>query len=360
MKTFKIFFLATSLLFIYCKGQLPNDQNENKTSTLGAIVSKMDEKIWKVYQDKNDNYWFGSNGNGVYYFNGKQLRNYTTKDGLIDNAIRGFQEDTLGNIFIETHSGISKFNGSKFITLIPEISEENKWKLTATDLWFHTNKTEIDVYRYDGESLIGLQLPRKDLDKAFETKVVGLGFKDMSTSPYSIFGIDKDKDGNMWFGTIVAGAFRYDGTSFLWFLEKELSTLTDGRVPGVRSIIQDKNGHFWLSNFISKYKVSEDGSSYEKFEGISKSITFFDNRIPYFNAGLVDNFGNLWMTTYTGGVWKYDGKTLSNYPVFHEDEDVLLISIYSDNDNMLWLGTDNAGVFKFNGETFDRFEPINN
>ena len=64
------------------------------------------------------------------------------------------------------------------------------------------------------------------------------------------------------------------------------------------------------------------------------------------------------MTTYTGGVWKYDGNQLLNFPIADGKKEVLLISIYQDNKGVLWLGTDNDGVYKFNGETFKKFEPI--
>ena len=68
--------------------------------------------------------------------------------------------------------------------------------------------------------------------------------------------------------------------------------------------------------------------------------------------------GNLWMTTYTGGVWKYDGNKLRNFPIKDGKTEVLLISIYQDNKGVLWLGRDNAGVYKFNGESFEKFEPM--
>ncbi|MFK7773936.1 MAG: two-component regulator propeller domain-containing protein, partial [Saprospiraceae bacterium] len=90
--------------------------------------------------------------------------------------------------------------------------------------------------------------------------------------------------------------------------------------------------------------------------GIDPSNAAFQNRIGYFNAGVSDNNGDLWMTTYGGGVWKYDGKELINFPVLDGDQEVLLISIYKDNQGVLWLGSDNAGVFKFNGKDFVKFE----
>ena len=65
----------------------------------------------------------------------------------------------------------------------------------------------------------------------------------------------------------------------------------------------------------------------------------------------------LWMTTYGGYVWKYDGKELLNFPIKNGKKEVLLISIYKDNQGVLWLGTDNDGVYKQHGENFEKFEP---
>jgi ligand-binding sensor domain-containing protein len=320
------------------------------------------DKIWIIYQDEAGNYWFGSNGRGVFQWNEKELTQYSTEDGLVDNQIRGVQGDGQGNVFIETPKGISKYDGKTFTTLQPIAAASNEWKLEANDLWFHCNGSPDDVYRYDGEFLYELQLPRKDLDKAFGTEVQGLSFQDMNSSPYSVFGIDKDSQGNVWFGTIVAGAYRYDGSSFLWIAEKELSTLPSGGIPGVRSMIEDRDGNMWLSNFISKYKIIGEGSSvgYQKLEGVNQSNGYFQERIPYFNSGLSDDKGDLWMTTYTGGVWKYDGDTLSNFSVMDGETEVLLISIYQDKEGVLWLGTDNAGVYRFNGESFERYYRLGN
>lgn len=325
---------------------------------MGEIALELDKKIWSIYQDKKNNYWFGSNGQGLYRYDGKELRQFTPKDGLVDDAIRGIQGDKLGNVYIQTPNGVSKFDGNKFTTLTPITAATNEWKLEPNDLWFNCNGSPNDVYRYDGQSLFELKLPRKDLAKAFGREVQGLSFEDMNSSPYSVFGINKDTKGNIWFGTVEAGAFRYDGESFLWVAEKELSTLPDGRVPGVRSMLEDKDGNIWLSNFISRYKIKEENNTttYEKLEGVDPSKGYFEDRLPYFNSGLIDKNQDLWMTTYGGGVWKYDGKNLFNYPIKEGNVEVLLISIYEDQQGVLWFGTDNAGVYRYNGISFEKFE----
>lgn len=357
LNTIKLILLSVLITFLSCKGQIKTE-NTTTQSDANSMVN-LDKSIWSIYQDQKNNYWFGSNGNGIFHYDGKKLKKYTHQDGLVDNTIRGIQEDHLGNVFIHTQKGVSKYDGKFFTTLQPIVSTTNEWKLEPNDLWFNfSTGNPNDIYRYDGTSLFELIMPRKNLNAAFETEVQGLSFKDMNHSPYSVYGIDKDRAGNLWIGTVVAGAFRYDGESFLWFPEKELTTLPDGRVPGVRSMLEDKNGYFWLSNFISKYKVIDQGGTlkYEKLKGIDSSHAAFQGRLPYFNSGVIDNNDNLWMTTYTGGVWKYDGEELSNFPVKDGEKEVLLISIYKDNQGVLWLGTDNAGVFKYNGKDFVKFE----
>lgn len=355
----KIFLLIIiSSTFLSCKGQEKTEPKiiETKSFEFGKNVSNLDNRIWVVFQDSRDNFWFGSNGKGVYHYDGEVLKLITSDDGLIDNTIRGIQEDNQGNIYIETPEGISKFDQKKFSTLKVIKSLDNQWKLEPNDLWFGYNAN--DLYRYDGTSLFELKLPRKDLDKAFGDETEGVPFESNNNGPYAVYGVDKDKKGNIWFGTVTAGAFRYDGKSFLWFAEQELSTLPDGRVPGVRSMIQDKDGYFWLSNFYSKYKISSDlPKGYEKLKAVDLPKVIVKDKILYFNSGVTDNEDNLWMTTYGGGVWNYNGKSLSNYKINNGKEDVLLTSIFQDNFGILWLGTDNDGVYRQNGDNFEKFEP---
>lgn len=354
-----ILLILISSSFFSCKGQ---KKTKTKSFEIGKPVLNLDDRIWVVFQDSQNNYWYGSNGKGLYHFDGEILRLLTTEDGLIDNTIRGIQEDDQGNIYIETPDGISQFNGESFTTLKTIKSVENQWNLEANDLWFGYNAN--DLYRFDGTSLVELKLPRKNLKKIFGIETKDVQFEgnnnnnNNNNSPYDVFGVNKDKDGNIWFGTETAGVFRYDGKSFLWFNEKELSTLPDGRVPGVRSMIQDKDGYFWLSNFYSKYKINPNLiKGYEMRKAVDLHEDIVEDKILYFNSGLSDKKGNLWMTTYGGGVWIYDGKSLSNYEVHNEKEDVLLISIFQDNDGVIWLGTDNDGVYKYDGETFKKFKP---
>lgn len=355
-KILLIFFVSSNLISCDGKAKPQATQSETLPLAIGRPATALDNQIWVVFQDSKGDFWFGSNGQGIYNFDGKTLIQMSTNDGLVDNSVRGFQEDIHGNIYVETPSGVSRFDGTTFTTLEVIKSPDSEWENEPTDLWF--SGIGDYLYRFDGEFLHDLKLPHQDSLLFDEDS--NLPLEEMMYNPYDVYGIDKDKDGNVWFGTVKAGAFRYDGDSFLWIGEKELSTLPDGRVPGVRSMIQDKEGYFWLSNFYSKYRVDPNLIlGYEKLKAVELPKEIIKDKILYFNSGLVDQAGNLWMTTYHGGVWKYDGEKLSNIEIKNETESVLLISIYQDKNGIIWLGTNNDGVYKQTGKTFEKFDPFN-
>ena len=343
-----ILFISILTVLTSCNRQ--NHNSENFSAATSNTAPELDNSIWIIFQDKSNNYWFGSNGNGVYYYNGKNLTQYTTKNGLSGNKIRGIQEDKYGNIFFDTPYGVTKFDGENFIPLYPVTSTNNQWKLEPDDLWFKGNGDILGAYRYDGDSLYLLE---------FTT------FHPQTNIPaYGVFGIYKDKPGRIWFGTLSAGVCRFDGVALVWMFEKELSVLDDGRVPGVRSIIEDKEGNFWFSNILNRYKIHETKTpnqktmEYQKLNGIDSSQQEVLMKLPYFNSAVTDNEnGDLWMTTYNEGVWKYNGERLINYRIKNGETEALIISIYKDNNGVLWLGTDNAGVYKFNGKAFEKFNP---
>ena len=140
IKSVKIILLIfVSSIFHSCNGQVKSEHKKTETLAIGMTVTEFDNQIWKIFQDSKGKYWFGSNGKGIYNLDGNELKLFTTKDGLVDNAIRGIQEDINGNVYIETPEGISKFDGKQFTTLKAIKSSFNQWKLNATDLWFGYN-----------------------------------------------------------------------------------------------------------------------------------------------------------------------------------------------------------------------------
>lgn len=307
----------------------------------------LDSAIWSIYQTTDSVFWFGSNGSGVYRLKDDSLTHFDREDGLADNQIRGIQEDKDGKVYFDTPSGISVFDGAVFHTLRSKDSKE--WILNENDLWFKADGNINGVYRYDGKNLHLLSLPEQDLENAY-----GVPFPERSYSPYGLYSIYKDEEGDMWFGTLSAGVYYFDGYTLHWIAEKELTGLDDGRVPGIRSIIEDKNGDYWLSHSSYRYQVhKENGFSYEKKEGPAGPVQM---EFPYYLSAAKDKAGNIWMVTYSEGVYRFDGEKLQHYPVYDGDRKVLLYTIYIDLDDQIWLGSHNAGILKFDDQSFTKVD----
>ncbi len=334
---------------------------------LGAVVQELSDSLWIVFQDSANRYWFGSDGQGAYRVDGKSIVRYTTQDGLCNDHIRQILEDGSGNLFFSTTGGISKFDGRRFSTLVPVESgtSADEWKSAPGDLWFTGKQEDHGPYRYDGESLHRLEFPKIALEDVFNSRFFDCRLPGAPFSPYSIYTIHRDRRGALWFGTSTFGVCRYDGSSFTWITEDELTELDDGPSFGVRGIIEDKEGKFWFSNLLHRYDGYPNGATenapaapkYEKERGIVDSGEKGQVVHAYFMSGLTDRRGVSWVATLYGGVGRYDGKQLTHVPVVAGGRPIALYSIYEDNGGVLWLGTQATGAWRFNGQTFERFRP---
>ncbi|MBK8670570.1 MAG: hypothetical protein IPN89_14405 [Saprospiraceae bacterium] len=108
--------------------------------------------------------------------------------------------------------------------------------------------------------------------------------------------------------------------------------------------MEDKKGNIWVSTFyggVSKY----DGKTYINFtkDGIIKGE----------EAGgfLEDRKGNIWFTAENVGVYRYDGTNFTLYTTENGLTSNLVLSIYEDNKGQLWFGTWQSMCI-FEGEKF--------
>jgi ligand-binding sensor domain-containing protein len=322
--------------------------------------------IRSIFQDKNNNFWFGtdqvrvwgsgnSSGGGVYRYDGKNLVQFTIEDGLSNNQVRTIQEDGSGNIWFSTGGGICRFDGQTFISVTDSQlrgSIDKEWKIEENDLWFEAGG---GIYRYNGNSFTYLPLPETDLDSIY-TKNSSDRF------PYATYCTLKDKKGNLWIGTQSLGVCRYDGKSFTWFTGKGLCGCA------VRCLFEDKSGNLWFGNndfgnnggglfrydgkALSNFTV-EKVLNNEVFVKSLKSYAKSDNlaRVWTINE---DNNGDIWIGTMNGGAWRYDGQVFTNYTVKDGLTSNNINIIYKDKKGELWFGTGD-GVCKFNGKSFIRF-----
>jgi ligand-binding sensor domain-containing protein len=256
------------------------------------------DRFFSVLEDRKGNFWFGNYGSGVYYYDGKSLQHFTTREGLISNWIIHIHEDKNGNIWFGANGGISRYDGKSFRNYI--VKED----------------TVIE-------------------------KKTGNSSPNVTGSSSAAFPIIQDKLGRLWFGT-NANTFIYDGRTFKVFRDNE-----GNRFKNVWSIIEDKKGNIWLGG---------DGGLW-RYDG--RAFTHFTrNLVRYVYE---DKKGNIWINSFNDrGIFsfsRYDNKTLSdkNPAITEIKQSLNLFGILEVDDGSIWFGAFD-GVYRYDGNTIKDFK----
>ncbi len=88
----------------------PNSTRKGDKSPQGTL-----EHVFIIAEDKRRNIWFGDRDAGIWKYDGKQLENYTAKDGLANDFVLSIYEDRNSELWFGMADGsIYKFNGKAF------------------------------------------------------------------------------------------------------------------------------------------------------------------------------------------------------------------------------------------------------
>ncbi|HVS17279.1 MAG TPA: hypothetical protein VMT18_01675, partial [Planctomycetota bacterium] len=290
----------------------------------GAPVAHLPAAVWCVFQDAHGDHWFGSNGEGVFRFDGTRLARFTALDGLHSDRIRQIVEDGSGHVLVQTLDGIGWFDGRMFVPLLAR--DDGAWMLEPGDLWF---AGDDGPYRYDGTTLHRLTFPEHELEGAYRDL-----FPDVPHSPYSVYTVYRDRSGAVWFGTAALGACRFDGRSFTWVSGEELTEIHDGPSLGVRGILEDRDDRFWIANTIYRYDVPPaDGTAapgYKRERNPAAPDAGYEAPNAEFLSALRDARGDVWLATFEDRVWRHDGAGWAQYPLQDGTTDVRAITVYED------------------------------
>jgi ligand-binding sensor domain-containing protein len=339
---------------------------QQEPAAIGQPVGDLDEAIFYIHQAKNGDYWYGSQTAGVYRYDGQILTRFTTKDGLSGDGISQIAEDQTGNLYFGTGAGIDKYDGHSFSRLpMAADSDPHDWRLEPGDLWFKSGEGKQGPYRYDGKALHYLEFPKHFMaDEHFKTS------GHFPWGPYDIYQIYQDKRGHVWFGTAVFGVCRFDGEKLSWLYERHLSAVEGAGEAGIRSIIEDAQGKFWVSHTRHLFDIHpgvktggvSDMVSYDKLPGpgghgvLPEHLGHADGGdCLWFMSIVEDEQQNLWMACYGAGVYQFDGEKLIHYPVLYNGQPITTFCVYLDPQGGLWVGTHEHGAYKFNGRTFEQF-----
>ena len=164
--------------------------------------------IKAIYRDRLGRMWIGTDGDGLFEYDGDKWTVLRTQDGLASNQIRGVHYDRQGVLWVATMgSGISRYADGKFTTYTVKdgLSSNRVLALLEDDegtLWFAT---------------------RSGLSRYRDGKFLSYGAREGLFSSF-ISGLLDDGRGNLWF-SCSQGIFRVSKADFAAQAAGEIKTV---------------------------------------------------------------------------------------------------------------------------------------
>lgn len=354
---FVCIFGAVITLYISCVEKKSTESEVEKmelATTRKSSQFELAAGVSAMLQDRKGNYWFANRQEGVCRFNGIEFEYFTSKDGLLDNAVFSIQEDENGMIWVQTSLGINgiangqikrhpfeSINGG--LTLSNENSGLSHWEKTSNDLWFTADNLS-GVYRLDGQHLSFISFPSLESNLPLT---------------YAASCIEYGINNNVWIGA-YSHVFGFDGIQLTIINDQKLGYSDELELIHVRSILEDSKGRLWLGNNGIGVLLREDSTfvNFSKKQGhFMPSEEFHQNTLSRQfekNVGLQSVFaicedaeGNIWFGDRDSGAWKFNGMQLTNIKIDTNLKSQMIKFIYKDNLNNLWFGMDGGEVYQY-------------
>jgi ligand-binding sensor domain-containing protein len=229
-------------------------------------------------EDSSGNMWFGTIS-GLTKFDGTNWTNYSTSDGLANNYITDIEVDGQGNVWFGTAIGLTKFDGNNWTS----------YTTSNTANGLISNNIRSLAIDSNGDLIIGTLLGLCIFD--------GINWSSFTSADglidNAITCITIDNEGNKWIGT-ASGVSLFNGVDFTNY------TTSQGLVHNeVLCIAVDQQGAIW---FGGSYGVT-------KFNGLDWYY-FGSLTHEWINCIATDREGYKWfgtilgLSTYNGESWR--------------------------------------------------------
>lgn len=336
----------------------------------GAQDGLPQEDIFSIFQDRKGYIWFGTNSGAVRY-NGREMKNFGNMQGLADNSIRAFNQDSAGLLYIATPRGIAIQDRDTIIdVLLPDFSFHSIFVDHSSNKWFIGNDGVYMLSQFGYQRHINSEYPilpeiiygmEEDIttgDKFFAT-AEGIFCLFSENNQLSRLTTDEtyclflDMNDSLWVSekrglfmgnltNLKSGKFRNTA--------KKLNELLDLPPHHVKSIITNRYGSIWMvtdSEILQVLSPDQPAVIFGQETGLK------NNKILSF---LIDREDNIWLG-FSGGVQRFSNKKgLRNF--YPKDLDSYIYSIQQDGKDRLWI-TSNNGIYYYDNKLVNFTDKIN-
>ncbi|MCW5550611.1 MAG: hypothetical protein KIS67_00455 [Verrucomicrobiae bacterium] len=281
---------------------------------LALPLPHSDDRVLSLHEDHEGNLWMGTGRSGLWRWQPRKLKTYTTREGLPDENAWVVCEAPDGAVWMGTDGGVSRLHENRLETWTTEHGLARDYiraVAVAADgtVWIGTS-SGLNSWR-DG------QLKHHPFPgEWFEGKIRALL---------------PARDGALW----VAAA---TGLNLLHGEQRTQFTITNGLAHNdVRALLEDREGRLWIGTYGAGLQSYYDGQfkTYSTNDGLSNNFVW---------ALHEDAEGALWVGT-ASGLNRLRDEQFTVFNTHHELPDNLVNFILEDDLGQLWISHD-RGIYR--------------
>jgi ligand-binding sensor domain-containing protein/serine phosphatase RsbU (regulator of sigma subunit) len=309
-----LFWICTSLAFSQAKRSFGHRVDFKHYSNEQGFFSP---NIRNLFEDSKGRLWVCCQ-DGLWVFDGRTFYNFSTKDGFMDCDVGSICEDNNGAMWIGTNEGIFVYKNKKFTRLDTAGGKMPRWiswsmfKDHDGTIWAGT---KIGLYHLDPSDLSKPLIRKYMMPDAAGRNVIRL--------------VKRKKD-----GTLILGS-----ESAYWAQKKDSFVLEAPLSWPLYSLIEFDNGKEWFSGWgaaVMQFKDHKPDSSFDLGSGVLSLAK--------------DRLGNVWLSTFEKGLFKYDGKEIVNYSGPEGLNYNAFWTSMTDREGNVWFGSFGNGLYKYSGD----------
>lgn len=395
-----IFFYATSMKAVCAQTEPVNLVRYTEEDGLPS------SQIYELLSDKQGYIWIGTI-NGLARFDGYEFKRFYN-DPADSTSIKGLNvwtlfEDSKGRIWVACGPSILNvydpstkvFKQLSYTHLVPHqenielgiitITEDSKGRIylgVTTNygepintglLFIDPGKSEIE--RFTGVETKNIYGSAKDaddniwmlarsglirIDSKGKLSIKKIPFADqLAINDEYTNEIKSDSKGHLWLITNKGNLYEYNPTTDKYIPhETALMIPSKETTLGYPNLAIDKEDNIWFGTSTGLYSYNTKTRNLE-------SINHSANQALILSSILslnFDSFGSLWIGTFSGGLFRYDGKAMFNSYSYHQEDPHSITSGWANNiiessDGQIWISTTgpggDAGINKINQVTME-------
>ncbi|MEQ9036060.1 two-component regulator propeller domain-containing protein [Gracilimonas sp.] len=292
--------------------------NGKDFDVLNPIPDQPDIRYRSILEDNEGNYWFGTDGDGLFKLSPTPITMIDGEQGLKNDKMLSITKLKDGRALFSTNcGGIFEWDGTsaRRSTVHNFMDSDCNWSVFQDSrgrIWIgslgvvYGSALNEPMYTFENELALGGVVP--------------------------VFGIAEHSNGTIWILT-EDGLYEYDGSHFNHYTTEEGLYAND-----TRALVEDREGTFWVGTRAGLNRIKAG-----KIEKVELNAKETDSKQPPVRAIYEDGDGYIWIGTYGNGLFRLDGSEVLN--ITKEDGlfDDIISHIVEDEGGYFWMGS-NRGI----------------